>query len=85
MEILANVGGKTYGTNFWAKFNRFDEPQQCNVISKVGHGKAFMHDNFIDAIRNSISTDMVRPYREIKTMYSLLDTYTLNSDNLVSS
>ena len=67
--------GQTYGTNFGAKFNRFDEPQQCNVILKMGHGKTFMHDNFIDAIHNSISTDMMRPCREIKTMYSLIVTY----------
>ena len=42
-----------------ARYIFLNDPQQCNIIPEVGHGKASVHDDFVDTIFNTVSMDTV--------------------------
>ena len=53
---------KTNSSHFGTKLYRFDQSHQRDIIPEVGHGKTSMHDYFVDAIYNTVSLNLVRPY-----------------------
>lgn len=53
---------KTNSSHLGTKLYRFDQSHQRDIIPEVGHGKTSMHDYFVDAIYNTVSLNLVRPY-----------------------